>query len=91
MFGPNARARPLAAILFAASLWVVPCFADESEPLALQGNGFTLFAGYMFGGSFNDNAPEELDSGMGGGGAKRVASGGGSSGGASELDDEIPF
>ncbi len=59
MFGPNARARPLAAILFVASLWVVPCFAEESEPLALQGKGFTLFAGYMFGGGFTDKTSGE--------------------------------
>jgi len=52
----------------------------------------TMLDGKSSGGSFNDNAPDELDSGMGGGGGtKRVASGGGSSGGASELDDEIPF
>jgi single-strand DNA-binding protein len=50
----------------------------------------TMLDGKGGGGGFNDNMPEELDSGMGGGsrGGARAAIGGG---GASELDDEIPF
>jgi single-strand DNA-binding protein len=54
----------------------------------------TMLDGKSSGGSFNDNAPEELDSGMGNSGSarggQRAAIGGGG-GGASELDDEIPF
>jgi hypothetical protein len=59
VFGSNTRARSLSAILFAASLWAAPCFAGESEPFTLQGKGFTLFAGYMFGGSFTDKTSGE--------------------------------
>ncbi len=59
MFGPTAPARRLSAILFAALLFATPCLADESEPLVLEGKGFTLFAGYQFGGGFTDQTSGE--------------------------------
>jgi hypothetical protein len=59
---PIFRTRPLTqqalAILLAGLLLTVPCIADEpsNEPAVLQGRGFTLFAGYQFGGGFTDQA-----------------------------------
>jgi hypothetical protein len=52
VFGPSALARRSLPALFAGLLLATPCFAGE--PPVLLGKGFTLFAGYQFGGSFTD-------------------------------------
>jgi len=50
--GPRALAWRSPAALFAGLLLTSTCIADE--PPVLQSKGFTLYAGYQFGGSFTD-------------------------------------
>jgi hypothetical protein len=46
----------LSAILVTSMVLGVPCIASEAdgEPTVLLGKGFTLYAGYQFGGNFTD-------------------------------------
>jgi hypothetical protein len=60
VLGPHAPARRFLLELSAALLLATPCFAGD--PPELLGKGFTLYAGYQFGGGFTDqNSNQSID------------------------------
>jgi hypothetical protein len=57
VFGPGALLRRFSALLSAGLLLAAPSFADE--PTVMLGKGFTLYAGYQFGGRFTDQTTDQ--------------------------------